>query len=71
MSDDPYELATKLYREVGVIIASPVPQETDQPLDQIAAVRAIGGQTTAMSSAAVADARRSESPGTRSEGSWE
>jgi len=59
VSDDLYELATKLYRDVGGIIASPVLQEADQPLDRIAAVRALGDQTTAMLSAAVVAARQS------------
>jgi hypothetical protein len=59
MSADLYELASKLYRDVGGIIASPVLQEADQPLDRIAAVRALGEQTTAMLSAAVLAARRS------------
>lgn len=38
MSDDPYELAAKLYRVVGGIIASPVPQETAAAVARATAV---------------------------------
>ena len=58
MSDDVYELASRLYRSVGEILASPVLQEADQPLSRIVAVQALGDQTSAMLSAAVADARQ-------------
>ncbi|MGN8048187.1 DUF3887 domain-containing protein [Curtobacterium sp. 22159] len=58
MTDEVYELASRLYRSVGEIIASPVLQEADQPLDRIVAVQALGEQTTAMLAAAVAEARR-------------